>query len=320
MRNEYGKSHSSESAPNLRRFKRSKPAARLLPVKKQSRAPLAKTPNVDELQRWVQEVTSHPGGVDAGIDSDAAKQLIPIDSANLEKVILPSKNLSSHERIGIYADMYFLRLVDCMAGDFDGCVYALGRDRFDELARAYITAHPSTNYSLNVFSRHFSAFLLNEVPDLLNREFLSDLARLEWAVQEIFEEKNVTPVTVDQLLAVPPATWENARIKFIPALRLQEFSFPVNRFLQAVYNESEPGLPARRKTWLRVYRRGFRVWRASVDRNQFKLLSALVSGKTLSDALDDYVRKAGESEPEAAAAVGEWFKEWAADGMIHAIE
>ncbi len=319
MRNEYGKSHSSESAPNLRRFKRSKPAARTLPSKK-SRTPLEKTPNVDELQRWVQEVTSLPGGVNAGIESDAAKKLISIDPANLEKVILPSKNLSSAERIGIYADMYYLRLVDCVASDFDGLIYALGRERFDELARAYITAHPSTNFSLNVFSRHFANFLNHEVADLPNREFLYDLARLEWAVQEVFEEKNVTPVAVDELLAVPPSKWENARIKFIPALRLLEFGFPVNRFLQAVYNESEPGLPTRRKTWLRVYRRGYRTWRAALDSNQFKLLSALVAGKTLSDALDDYVRKAGESEATAAAKVGEWFKEWAADGMIQAIE
>ena len=265
-----------------------------------SRTRLKKQPNVNELQRWVQDVTSHIGGVDAGIESASAQALIPIKPQQLEQVILPSKNLSSHERIGIYADMYYLRLVDCLGKDFAALKYAFGEERFDELARQYVSTHPSKSFSLNVFGAKLAQFLeqrsrRSAQPRIRGRKS----RKLEWDDPGNFSNaKNVQPLTGrGSLKKSPKSKWEKARVELIPAFRLMRFNFPVNNFVQAVYNEKDPDtrLPKARKNWLRVYRQGYRVWRAKIDEHQYNLLSALSSGMTLSAALEECIGLAGRA-------------------------
>ena len=55
-------------------------------------------------------------------------------------------------------DAYFARLVECLADDYPCVQYALGEDRFEEIARRYIEAHPSSSPSLNWFGRGFEQF------------------------------------------------------------------------------------------------------------------------------------------------------------------
>jgi hypothetical protein len=320
MINEFGVSHAGESAPLSKLKQRRSPNVVALRPGIRSRARLKKQPSVDELQRWVQEVTTHIGGVDAGIASPGAQALIAIKPQQLDQVVLPSKNLSSHERIGIYADMYYLRLVECLGKDFTALKYAFGEERFDEIAKQFVSAHPSRSFSLNVFGAKMPQFLEKEVADLPNREFLVEVARLEWTIQEVFEGKNVEPLTAAQLEKISPSKWAKARVELIPAFRLLKFDFPVNNFVQAVYNEKDPGLPEPRTNWLRVYRRGYRVWRARIDEHQYNLLSAIASGMTLTAALDECIGLAGRAEKRVAAQVGDWFKEWAADGLFAAVK
>ena len=275
--------------------------------------------NLNVIQRWVQEVITHPNGVECGIEAPAAQKLIPIESEQLDEVILPGMYLSSHERIGIYASMYYLRLVECLGKDFAAVHYALGEERFDELARLFIPAHPSRHYSLNYFGAHFPKFLATEVEDLPNREFLSELAQLEWAVQEVFDDVMKAPLKVEDLVRIKTADAADVRARLIPALRLLEFHHQVHRFLQAFYNEKEPGLPNPKQNWALVFRKGYRVWRAALCREQFMILSAIKDGATLAMALDQCA-----AAPECDAALvekkaGKWFEEWARDGLFYAI-
>lgn len=247
MRNEFGISHTAESAPLAKLKRRRKRCIIQMQQPARGNSKLKQALNLNEMQRWVQEVTTHIDGVDAGLCARGAQALIALKPQDLDQVIRPSKHLSSHARIGIYADMYYLRLADCLAKDYAGLEYAFGAERFDEIARQYIAAHPSTHFSLNVFGAKLAHFLKTEVPDLPNRQFLVDLARLEWTLQEVFEDKNAKPLTAAQIEKIPKKKWQRARLELIPALRLLSFDFPANNFLQAVYNDKHPGLPEPRK-------------------------------------------------------------------------
>jgi hypothetical protein len=275
---------------------------------------------LDRTERWVMEVVSHPEGVEAGLSSKSARKLIDVPPEELSKVILPSKNLSSAERIGIYQSMYFVRLVECLEKDFEVVKHVLGEKRFNDVAMAYLIKHPSTHYSLNKLSDKFPHFIEKEVKDIPHRAFLAELAELELMVQHIFDERDAKPVTVDDLLSVRQDKWPTTKLRTIPALRMMTFAYPTNQYMQAVINKKPPRkIPGRKKTWLAIYRRSHRVCRAQLTLEKFTLLSAIVAGKPLGEALETCAGIKGVNPKKLAASIGAWFKEWAEDGIFCAI-
>ena len=63
--------------------------------------------SLEKLQRWVQEVITHPDGVSAGVESSAAREQIEISAEQIEDVVEPSSRLSSVERLAVYGNAYF---------------------------------------------------------------------------------------------------------------------------------------------------------------------------------------------------------------------
>ena len=276
--------------------------------------------DLDRTERWVQEVITHPASIQAGMETPAARKLIDVSPAELEQVILPSKKLSSAERIGIYSSMYFLRLVEILEKDFEVVRHAVGEKRFTDLCADYLGKHPSTYYSLNRLGAKFAEFLRKEVKTLPHREFLVETANLEWTIQQLFDERDAKLLTVDDLLSVKQDRWPSTKLKTIPALRMMSFNYPTNRYLQAVFNKKGPKkIPPARKTWLVAYRSQFRVWRSDISLEQYTLLSGIVAGRPLGEALEACADLEGVDPQKLAESIGPWFKEWASDGIFCAI-
>jgi len=87
--------------------------------------------------------------------------------------------LGSTDRLGVYTEMYWARLLDVLRDDFPRVAAVLGGDRFTALAGAYLERHPSTDPSVRWVGAYFAAFLA-ERGRVDEQPFLTDLARLEW--------------------------------------------------------------------------------------------------------------------------------------------
>ncbi len=117
---------------------------------------------LDELQRWMQAVVTHPRGVAAGIESDQAREQIALVSDQAERVITRSKALSPLERLNIYNQAYFARLLECLRHEYSVLAAALGEELFDAFAVGFLESHPSTSYTLELlgmadFPEHLAA-------------------------------------------------------------------------------------------------------------------------------------------------------------------
>ena len=56
---------------------------------------------IEAIQRWMQTVITHYGGVERGVDSDEARGILGIDPAEVESVILPSRRVWRIERFEV---------------------------------------------------------------------------------------------------------------------------------------------------------------------------------------------------------------------------
>jgi hypothetical protein len=262
----------------------------------------------------MQEVIVHPGTVEEAIESDGAAKEIPVD--RLGEVVLPSHSMTSAERVGVYHGMYLMRMEEALETDYPVIRYHLGDHQFSHLVREYVQHYPSTSYTLNRLGDHLPRFFLED--EWPQGEFLHDLARLEFAMTEVFDEEESPVLGADELEAVSPETWETARLRPIAAFRLLAFKHDVVRNLVA-FHEDRPSPEARRRaSWVALYRRDYSVLRLELSRAEHDLLRAIVDGTSLGESLAAAASTTKGSRQQAR--IFRWFRTWISEGIFTAIE
>ena len=272
-------------------------------------------PDLNRLQRWMQEVVVHPGTVEEAIASLAAEHEISAD--RLGEVVLPSESMTSAERIGVYQGMYLMRMEEALETDYPVIRYHLSDVAFSHLIEAYVQRYPSRSYTLNRLGDHLPQFFLDE-PQWPQAAFLHDLARLELAMTEVFDERETPVLGARELEAVPPEAWEDARLQPINALRVLSFKYSLIPHLVAYHEDRPSPSPRRRATWVAIYRRDYSVLRLELSRAEYELLSGLVEGVPLGSALE--TAAAAQKTARQQQKIFRWFQTWIAEGLFSGIE
>jgi len=281
-------------------------------------------PELDRIQRWMQAVITDPAGVVAGIRSEHARQQIDISPDRVEKVVSPSQSQTSLERLGIYANAYYGRLLECLREEFRALRHAVGDEAFDSLAFHYLQAYPSRSYTLAQLASRFPQFLAETrpTPDADCRDnadwaaFLIELATLERIYSEVFDGPGVEGealLSTADLTAIPAERWPDVQLTTVPCLRLWEFHFPVHEYASAVRHaksEEEILVPAPATTYLAVTRRDFIVRRVALSCEQFRLLQSLAAGDPLGKAIEKSLESTEADFETIASSLQVWFREW----------
>ncbi len=215
-----------------------------------SRQPAAlPRPPLDVVQQWFQAVVTHPAGVAAGAASPAAQRLVRLDRGALEQLVRRSRRLTAEQRLEIYANAYYARLLECLRDTFPVLARVLGAEVFDSFGFDYLQRYPSRSYTLYRLAESFPRFLDETRPDQppvagaadsARRggpawpDFLIDLATLELAIAEVFDgpgaEGEPLLAPADLLARQAGGDFAATRHVAVPCLRLLRFRYPVNAF------------------------------------------------------------------------------------------
>jgi len=274
--------------------------------------------SLELLEHWLVAVSTEPDGAARGVERASALYGTGAP-AELENVVTPGPRLSALERLGIYNDGYFARLVECLRDDYPAVGYALGADAFEHVARDYIRTHPSRSPSLNAYGADFAEYLRTRSETWL--PFAAELARLEWALVQVIHAETGASLAPSALAEVPPDAWPRVRFVPKPALELLDLTYPVNAFYQAFRDELEPEPPAPAASSLVVHRVGLVVYRLELEPAMRALLGDLLDGKTLGAALGELEARLSPDELAGAHAnLSAWFGAWVAAGFFTALE
>lgn len=277
---------------------------------------LREAPRLDTLVRWMQAVVMHPEGATAGVQSRPARRLIPTAAGDLESVVLPSQSLTSAERLDIYAHTYYARLLEILVAEYPTTRKILGPAMFARAGRRFLARNPSRYRTLNRLSEKFPDFLSKSLPRNHRNGLAVDVARIERAMEDVFDERRAEPLTAAAFAAIGADQWQRVRLTTVPALRFLKLRYPANNFMNAVRGGGKPRIPRPRLTFAIVYRRGYQVYRRDQEPAQFRLLAALAAGRTLSQAVRTGVSGRRAGADQLAGTLGAWFREWAAAGLF----
>lgn len=287
--------------------------------------------SLDVIQRWMLSVTTHPGGVADGIDSEESRRYVNIRPKEVEQVIRRSCRLTSIERLQVYANAYYTRLMECFEEEFPALRHALGEEAFGGFAVAYLQSYPPHSYTLGQLGSNFPRFLQETRPSIEDDDygdskwpdFLIDLATLERTYSEVFDSpgpENGRILQPDDLVAVPPERWPELRLSPVECLRLLELNFPVHEYASAVRRGEHPPIPQPDRTCLVVFRRAYVVRRQAASQMAFGLLRNLCDGQSVGEAVTSAAQEQDIGVDQLATTLRNWFEEWAAAGFFRFVE
>lgn len=291
----------------------------------------AKRPNLEQIQRWMQSVIMHPGGVAEGVESPAARAHLDVTLASLDEVIRRSRALASDARLEIYVDAYYERLLECLREEFGATRHAVGDELFDALAFGYLQHYPSRSYTLCELGARFPRYLdesrlhANHPPDAAPPtwpEFVVEMATFERVQREVYDAPGTEGMALfdsQRLHEVPADDFPDLRLVVAPCLRLCWLAHAVHEYWAAWKHELPPAVPDSRQTYLAITRLDYTLVRHELTGTQFALLESIVRGGTLANAVAAASEVAGDNSG-LADELGEWFATWTRQGFFVGID
>ncbi|HCP46341.1 MAG TPA: hypothetical protein DIU15_09880, partial [Deltaproteobacteria bacterium] len=245
---------------------------------------------------------------------------LPGGVARPDQLVPGNSRLTPAEQLQIYAFMYFARLVEVLQMEYPTVRFLVGPEQFEQLARGFLVAHPSSHYSLNRLSVAFPAYLRDEATEFEHRTFAVALAEVERAMEDVTDEQRDEPLASEALTEIPHDRWAGARFRPIRAMRLLELSHPTSQFMNAVQQDRHASVPSPEPTVVCVYRPNNIVFRKPISALRYRLLTRLIDGQSLGEAVEAIVMNDSIDPAFLAGSLQEWFRDWAEDQVFAAIE
>ena len=255
-------------------------------------------------------------------------------SAYASRYIKPNDRLTSLERLEIYNRQYWFRVLGSMAEDFPGLRAILGQRRFEDMCRAYLAECPSRSFTLRNLGARLEVWLRQNPKWIRGKQTLAlDMVRLEWADIEAFDGKAEPALRPEDLNG---SSARGLRLRVQPYVQVLELHYPVDDLALEIREDDNPvdfasnALTEGRKNtrvravatlepkqiFLVVHRMEFFVYFRRIEREEFALLSALRSGKTIERAIELAFQRSSVPEFDRAGYVRFRFQTWATLGWF----
>ncbi len=257
--------------------------------------------NLAALQNYFAALITAPTGPDEGLARLREKNPA---TPGFPETFRETARLPANERIAIYANMYFFRLLEAIAHEFPKCAAALGEACFHNLITDYLLVHPSKNPDIariaDPLPEYLAAHPDEEFP------FLADLARLEKARSEAFIAAASLPLTLAAVQARPPESLGELEMRASPALRILTLYYPVHELWSALEtnahdHDAAEQAAAPRPVAIRVWRKNHHAYHQVITPQHAQLLQMTLTGCTFAEWCET-LAASGEADPATLAA------------------
>lgn len=233
--------------------------------------------------------------------------------------IVASDQASATDRFTVYTEAYRLRLIAALRADYPALEDNLGDEEFNNMARAYIDASPSDQFSIRWFGRHLPNFLATTLP-YAEQTAITELAGFEWALSEVFDAAESTVIDYQRLAAINPNDWASLKLHFHPSLRRIDLNYNVPQVWQAS-NQQQPRLSFIKndqpQAWI-IWRQQIKLLYRSLSTEEAFALDAFLQGQCFADVCTGLYQWLDEQQV-ISNAVG-FLQTWLNDGWIADIE
>jgi len=279
------------------------------------------SPSLLEVQNWLRWIITDPRGVERALSGDDVEEKLDLKRyiephPKLLTSIFETPNVSRNERLSVYAEAYFSRLLEVLGNDFSTTRKALG-DEFPKVCAAYLELHPSRSPNIENIGARFPTFL-RAYPRTSEIPYVHDIADLEWRKIEAFYAPDSEKINLNSLQGTPESAWPGATFEIDPSVRLMSFDYPIDSLCEIDDDEKfEMAKESLKKERIFVLIQKQNDWPVvkRVEQNQYLVITSIREGRNLSDILSGLSEVDESTSPEVMG----WFSQWIQSGLISAI-
>ena len=264
-----------------------------------------------ELQRLLTRLITAPNGVAEGLAREPA--LTPRD---LDVIVRGDERMTARERLEIYANAYFYRLLDVLREDYPLILAALRDDSFHNLITGYLLEFPPTEPSI-FFAGRYLAQYLRTGPLAAERPWLAELAAFERAMLEAFHAPDAPALDAAAMRAIPAADWPAVAMRLSPAARLIACAWRVDELAGANPQVKLPQPPRRSPATILVWRRDGEIFFRSLAEAERAAIAIAdrSEGARFAEICDEIAAHSPELSA-APAAINRMLAVWLNDGLM----
>lgn len=237
------------------------------------------------------------------LQRELQRDLLGEDSA-IAGAIVDAPPLPVEARLGIYRNAYRARLIEALGEVYPILHWVLGDETFESLCSSFVETHPSEHRSIRWYGGELAEFL-GAAPPFADQPILSEIARLEWTLSEVFDAADAGVMDRASLQALDPERWAMLSFGFHPSLRRLTLAWNTVAVWQAGSAGEDSPAPERSPEpaeWL-LWRQGFKNYFRSLDAIEIAALDTAVAGGTFTEICESLAAHLPEEDIPLRAAV-----------------
>jgi hypothetical protein len=201
---------------------------------------------------------------------------------------IKKSDIDNSNRIKIYQDNVLLTLSDTMQNRYGAICKLVGEKFFSHIVNEYIKLNKPNSGNLDDYGEGFPEFISN-IPQLKDFPYLSDVAKLEWALHIAYFAADTDEIDKDALSKVEPEKLEDIKFTMHPSACLISSKYPIDKIWEISQDDYEGDVNidiASGGVDILVIRPEFKIITITLENGDYKLLNSLQSGCKLSDAFE----------------------------------
>lgn len=198
------------------------------------------------------------------------------------------------KRLEIYKNTLFTNLINVLKSIYPVICRVVGESFFRFAAKEYIKSYPSTAGNLEEYGGRMAEFLAGFQP-ALGLPYLSDIARLEWAVHQAYHAGDGGRINVAELQGVSLELYQNIRFILHPSCQIIASPYAIYTIWQVAQEGYEGGQAVDNRVgeYVMVVRDSACVVRiVALNNAEYRFLYCLQSGKSLGVAYEEAEKSA----------------------------
>lgn len=216
-------------------------------------------------------------------------------TACIAAAVVDVQPMPAKARLDIYRDGYYLRLLEALEQDYEVLRALVGKEKFDQLGRDYIHAHPSHFRSIRWYGKELASFL-QQKKLIVDQLWLPEMAQFEWLLTEAFDAAESVVVTVEEMAAIPFKKWPEMCFTLHSSLRQLTLYTNVVPIWQSYKENGVCLLPQKSEIavpWI-IWRKELDVQFCSLAADEIYMMRALMTGTsfgTICEGLGEWVEE-----------------------------
>lgn len=274
-------------------------------------------------QEWFAQTITYPLAENNQIQMFSQDGMLVAEEA--ARYIVPSPTLKPHERIQIYNQQYWWRLLNALQITFPLVTRLCGYQTFNEqIGIPYLLAYPPSHWAIGLIGENLPMWISDyyQQPDKM---LLHQSACLDWSFNASYGVPEVPPLDLAAVSQRDPEAILNLTYYLQPHIYLFTWDYDLMDFRNAFLLEDInywtthpfPKLKKRKGFHIVLFRNKKNgISYRKISKSEYLLLTAFKEGSTLSAACELIEKQDKKTYTQTVTHLQKWLQEWACAGWL----